>query len=136
MFRRKSKDPIQTDTSKKTPAKPSKYSDAIGWESSRLSLAEASEARAWFTAKLLGATSMALVVAIVVMMPLKETLPYVIEVDKSTGMSTILSVANAEEVLANSPCQTSLSRILGSLVRTKTRWNKRSGTPNASLLSF
>ena len=98
MFRRKSKDPIQTDTSKKTPAKPSKYSDAIGWESSRLSLAEASEARAWFTAKLLGATSMALVVAIVVMMPLKETLPYVIEVDKSTGMSTILSVANAEEV--------------------------------------
>ena len=61
-------------------------------------MAEKSEARAWLTAKILGATNIALVAAIVIMMPLKETLPYVIEVDKSTGMSTILSVANAEEI--------------------------------------
>ena len=76
----------------------SKFAEALSWESSRLALAEQSEARAWLTAKLLGATSIALVAAIVVMMPLKETLPYVIEVDKSTGLSTILSVANAEEI--------------------------------------
>lgn len=82
-------------TTAKAPKTDAKYADAIGWESSRLSLAEKSEARAWLTAKILGATNIALVAAIVIMMPLKETLPYVIEVDKSTGMSTILSVANA-----------------------------------------
>ena len=85
-------------TTAKAPKTDAKYADAIGWESSRLSLAEKSEARAWLTAKILGATNIALVAAIVIMMPLKETLPYVIEVDKSTGMSTILSVANAEEI--------------------------------------
>lgn len=85
-------------TTAKAPKTDAKYADAIGWESSRLSLAEKSEARTWLTAKILGATNIALVAAIVIMMPLKETLPYVIEVDKSTGMSTILSVANAEEI--------------------------------------
>lgn len=95
MFGQKKKNQATTAKAPKTDAK---YADAIGWESSRLSLAEKSEARAWLTAKILGATNIALVAAIVIMMPLKEMLPYVIEVDKSTGMSTILSVANAEEI--------------------------------------
>lgn len=95
MFGQKKKNQATTAKAPKTDAK---YADAIGWESSRLSLAKKSEARAWLTAKILGATNIALVAAIVIMMPLKEMLPYVIEVDKSTGMSTILSVANAEEI--------------------------------------
>ena len=59
-------------TTAKAPKTDAKYADAIGWESSRLSLAEKSEARAWLTAKILGATNIALVAAIVIMMPLKD----------------------------------------------------------------
>ena len=54
-------------TTAKAPKTDAKYADAIGWESSRLSLAEKSEARAWLTAKILGATNIALVAAIVIM---------------------------------------------------------------------
>lgn len=44
MFGQKKKNQATTAKAPKTDAK---YADAIGWESSRLSLAEKSEARAW-----------------------------------------------------------------------------------------
>lgn len=70
----------------------------LDWEASRLSLIEQSEKKAWITAKLLGGVSVALVVAIVLMMPLKQTEPYVIQMDKAQGMATVLHIANQEDV--------------------------------------
>lgn len=71
---------------------------ALDWEVCRLSLIEQSEKKAWMTAKLLGGVCVALVAAIVLMMPLKQTEPYVIQLDKATGMATVLSIANTSDI--------------------------------------
>jgi len=71
--------------SKEAPESPpeimSDHDEAVTWESSRIDNALKSERLAWKVASCSVAMSGLLVVAIVVMMPLKETVPYVIRVD-------------------------------------------------------
>ncbi len=76
----------------------SPWEGAATFEAVRLDLAAKSEARAWATAKLLGVVSVALVGAIAAMMPLKETLPFVVQYDRTTGMTEVLEIANIRSV--------------------------------------
>ena len=88
-----------SETKSKPQAGQSTVSEnGISWEVSRLQLLEQSEAKAWNTAKLMGVTIVGLIVAICIMMPLKKTEPFVIQVDKSTGLTEVLSIANAKDI--------------------------------------
>lgn len=74
------------------------YDKALDWEASRVLLTEQSERRAWRWAS----TALCLLVlswvAIVLMMPLKETVPYVIRVDSATGVPDIVTTMNQKGV--------------------------------------
>lgn len=74
------------------------YSHALTWEASRLELIYNSERKAWGFVKLLFIAVILLCIAIVSMMPLKTVEPFVIQVDKSTGMSTLLKIANTQDI--------------------------------------
>ena len=71
---------------------------AFSFEASRISMIEKSERRAWACAKGLGLVSICLAGSICVMSPLKQGVPYVFQVDKYTGQSTLLRVANPESI--------------------------------------
>ena len=73
-------------------------SDAFSFESSRIEMIEKSEARAWACAKGLGLTTVALALAVAAMMPLKTTVPYVFEVDKNTGSTELIEVADPKRI--------------------------------------
>ena len=73
-------------------------SDAFSFESSRIEMIEKSEARAWACAKGLGFTTVALALAVAAMMPLKTTVPYVFEVDKNTGSTELIEVADPKRI--------------------------------------
>ena len=75
-----------------------KFQRQISWETTEVEMVHKSEAKAWRTAKLLSVVVIGLTATIVLMMPLKETIPYVITVDKSTGMADILEVATDESI--------------------------------------
>ena len=68
------------------------------WETTRIAITEKSERRAWNVAKAFGACFVLSLGAIALMMPLKTVEPYVIKVDKSTGMSEILHIANTQDI--------------------------------------
>lgn len=77
---------------------PDDYDKALDWEASRILLTERSERRAWRWA---GTTLFLLIlswVAIVLMMPLKQTVPYVIRVDNATGVPDIVTTMNSKGV--------------------------------------
>lgn len=75
-----------------------KYKEAATWEASRVHQMEVSEHRGWKVAWALGACLVLSWAAIVFMMPLKETVPYVVRVDSSTGIPDILTTLNTEKV--------------------------------------
>lgn len=74
------------------------YSAAQSWDLSMQAARERSERRAWWVA--LGAGGLALLswVALVLLLPLKQTLPYVIRVDSATGVPDIVTTLKAEDV--------------------------------------
>jgi type IV secretory pathway component VirB8 len=81
-------------TSKDEPESPaecaSDHEEAVTWESSRIDNALKSERLAWKVAGCSVAMSGLLVVAIVVMMPLKDTVPYLVRVD-ALGAADIMT---------------------------------------------
>jgi type IV secretion system protein VirB8 len=68
----------------------SEHEEAITWESSRIDNAIQSERKAWMVAGCSVAMAALLVVALVVLMPLKETVPYVVRVD-AMGATDIIT---------------------------------------------
>lgn len=72
--------------------------EAFSFESSRIEMIEKSEKRAWACAKGLGLTTCVLGIAIACMMPLKTTVPYVFEVDKNTGQTELIEVADPKKI--------------------------------------
>lgn len=75
-----------------------KFERAMSWEASRVHQLESSERKAWRVAWAAAATVVLSWVAIVLMMPLKETVPYVVRVDSSTGIPDILTTLNSEKI--------------------------------------
>ena len=74
------------------------YELEFSWESTRIALVESSERKAWNVAKALGAGLVLSLATMAMMMPLKTVEPFVIEVDKNTGMSELLQIANVREI--------------------------------------
>lgn len=70
----------------------------FSWETSRIALVEKSERRAWTIVKLLSGCVLISGAAICLMMPLKTVEPFVIQTDKTTGMSTVLHIANEQDI--------------------------------------
>lgn len=68
------------------------------WEASRTQAIEKSEQRAWYVTY--GAVGVAVLswLAIALMMPLKETIPYVIRVDNTTGVPDIVTALDSKGV--------------------------------------
>ena len=76
----------------------SAHAEAASFEAARLDLIEQAERRAWKGAAAAAAGALTEALAIAAMMPLKTTEPFVVEVDRSTGASTILTVADEKAV--------------------------------------
>lgn len=74
------------------------FAKAMNWETSRLELIEKSEKRAWLCSKILALCLIASAAAIALMMPLKETEPFVIRVNQNTGEATVLAIANEKDI--------------------------------------
>ena len=62
-----------------------KQTEMLDWEASRIEQIEKSEKRAWRITGVFGVCFGLSITAIVLMMPLKQTLPYVIRVNATTG---------------------------------------------------
>lgn len=89
----------QESSAKKNAEKSARVREpAFSFEASRIDMIEKSERRAWACAKGLGLVSICLAGSIWVMSPLKQGIPYVFQVDKYTGQSTLLRVANPESI--------------------------------------
>lgn len=67
------------------------FDAAINWESSRILTVEKSERRAWIVAGISIVVTVLSIAAIAMMMPLKESVPYVIRVDNTTGVPDIVT---------------------------------------------
>lgn len=86
------------------PARPSEkepgdvFERALDFEAARIGTALESEAKAWRCAKGLGVLLALEAAAIALMMPLKTSVPYVIEVDRKTGSAAILEIADAKKI--------------------------------------
>jgi type IV secretory pathway component VirB8 len=74
------------------------YDAAMDWETSRIYTIEKSERRAWvITLSAVGLTILSWL-AIVLMLPLKQTMPFVIRVDKATGVTDIVTALHDKKV--------------------------------------
>ena len=90
--------PVGQTAKAKTKKQSTVREPAFSFEASRISILEKSERRAWACAKGIGIVSICLAGSIWIMSPLKQGVPYVFQVDKYTGQSTLLRVANPESI--------------------------------------
>ena len=70
----------------------------LDWESNTIDLIQQSERRAWTVAKTASIGFVLSVVAIGLLMPLKETRPYVMRVDKTTGAIDLVTSVRGKDV--------------------------------------
>lgn len=70
----------------------------LDWESNIIDLVQKSERRAWLVAKMSAVGFILSVVSIGLLMPLKETRPYVIRVDKTTGGIDLVTSVRGKDV--------------------------------------
>ena len=75
--------------------------DAISYEASIRYLVEKSNKRAWTVAIVSAFIALVSIVAIMLLTPLKQAIPYVIRVDNTTGMVDIITSVNESEFTAN-----------------------------------
>lgn len=67
------------------------YDKELTWEASRIELIERSERKAWNVAKVMTALVVLSIAAIAFMMPLKESIPFLVRVDNVTGVPDIVT---------------------------------------------
>ena len=73
-------------------------SDALDWESQISLMSSKSERRAWFVAKCSVAGFVLSALAIFALAPLKESVPYVVRVDKTTGGVDVITSARGQNI--------------------------------------
>lgn len=74
------------------------FAEASSWDVSRTLIAERSERRAWIVAGVFGAAFMLLCSAVAMVLPLKETMPFVVRVDNATGVPDIVTAMQDQVV--------------------------------------
>lgn len=82
-----------------SPGQPkSAFDEANEWEASRTEGIEKSERRAWRVAFCAIFVAIIAVAAVAMMVPLKETVPYLVRVDNTTGVPDLVSVMTTKNV--------------------------------------
>lgn len=74
------------------------YQEARTWDASMVLAREASEKRAWRVALSFGVLAVFSWVALLLLIPLKRTEPYLIRVDSATGVPDIITTLKAEDI--------------------------------------
>ncbi|RYZ91362.1 MAG: virB8 family protein [Proteobacteria bacterium] len=74
------------------------FEASVNWEASRVESFEKSERRAWMIAKIAVLVTVLSILAIVMMMPLKESVPYLVRVDNTTGVPDLVTALSDKEV--------------------------------------
>lgn len=74
------------------------FAGAMNWEASRIRQIEKSERRAWQVALTSVVITGLLVAGFVMLLPLKETVPYLVRVDSVTGATDIVNVLDTRKV--------------------------------------
>lgn len=77
------------------------HSQSFDFETSIHYLIEQSNKRMWLIASVSGLIAILLIIAVLLLTPLKEVEPYVIRVDNTTGAVDIISVLNEEQITNN-----------------------------------
>lgn len=103
MTQTKTKTPSATTVAKEDFAK--YLNEAKGWETDKVRKAEASEKRAWIVASIASVAAVGAIFSVAALVPLKETIPYVIRVDNSTGITDVATAlkdgkTNYDEVMS------------------------------------
>lgn len=89
------------------------YREAESWAEDRAARVERSLRRAWLTAGGLGAIALLEALALVILMPLKETEPYAVLVDRQTGYVEQLNLAQPPSI---APSEALVRSMLGQYV--------------------
>lgn len=79
-------------------SQPDVFAGAMNWEASRIRQVESSERRAWHVAITSVVVTVLLVVGFVMLLPLKETVPYLVRVDDVTGATDIVNVLDTRKL--------------------------------------
>lgn len=87
MFNKKTRPQPDPDSDKTSGA----YDKELTWEASRIELIERSERKAWNVAKVMTALVVLAIASIAFMMPLKESIPFLVRVDNVTGVPDIVT---------------------------------------------
>jgi type IV secretion system protein VirB8 len=74
------------------------FQKAFDWETSRIELIEKSERRAWNVAKASSMIAILAIAALVLLTPLKESIPYVVRIDNNTGYTDIVTTLENKSV--------------------------------------
>jgi len=74
------------------------FENSVNWESSKVRSLEKSNNRAWFVAKSAVLLSLLMGFGLAAILPLKEAIPYVVRIDKSSGATDIITVLNNKEI--------------------------------------
>lgn len=108
MFNRKKKevDPIVQDSKKQKKLTPKKIEENIineakSFEETRISENEKSKSIAWRVATGFGVLAGLMALALAMLIPLKEKVPYLVRVDNNTGVTDVLSVVDVKDVAAD-----------------------------------
>ena len=74
------------------------FQKAFDWETSRIELIEKSERRAWNVAKGSSIVAILAIAALILLTPLKESIPYVVRIDNNTGYTDIVTTLKNKNV--------------------------------------
>jgi type IV secretion system protein VirB8 len=74
------------------------HAATIAWEDSITALRDQSEARAWKIARVSIACSVITLLALAGLVPLKQVVPYIVAVDRTTGQTEIISVGSLDAI--------------------------------------
>jgi type IV secretion system protein VirB8 len=74
------------------------FKKALDWETSRTEQIEKSERTAWMVAKVASVIAILAMAALVLLLPLKESIPYLVRVDKNTGHTDVVTILDSKNV--------------------------------------
>ena len=86
------------DKDKKDTPQKDHFAKVFDWETSRIEQIEKSERTAWNVAKGASVVAILAIIALVLLLPLKESIPYLVRVDKNTGFTDIVTTLHAKTI--------------------------------------
>lgn len=104
LFNKKNeKQPPQPVEKKKPSAKANQYNyaEALDWSAERLALQKKEASMGWTAAKIMGALLAVMSIITVTIAVKKEAYPFIIELDRTTGMTQVLDIRDPQNIPVN-----------------------------------